>query len=101
MSLSLSLSAVQVRKSVRQYFLHLEEIALKTGACTVFALLELRAKLVQEASYRACCENAVAHSILACWRNWILGKKADLSCQTAVAFVVWLLMAFAGCSASK
>ena len=42
--------------------------------------------LLQQASHLAFCENALAHSILACWRNWILGKKAGLFCQTALAF---------------
>ena len=50
------------------------------------SLLELRAKLVQQASYLAFRENAVAYSILACWRNWILGHNAGLFCQTALAF---------------
>ena len=50
------------------------------------ALLELTAKLVQQANYLAFCENAVAYSMLACWTNWILGKKASLFCQTALGF---------------
>ena len=50
------------------------------------ALLELIAKLVQQANYLAFCESIVAHSLLACWRKWILGKKAGLFCQTAQLF---------------
>ena len=49
-------------------------------------LLELTAKLIQQANYLAFCENAVAHHVLACWRNWTLGKKAGLLCQTALVF---------------
>ena len=92
MRMSLSLSAVQVRvrKSVGStlavFVAPGRDCTENRGLLVVQSLLELRAKLDQQASYLAFCENAVAHSILACWRNWILGKKAGLFCQTALAF---------------
>ena len=42
------------------------------------ALLELTAKLVQLANYMAFCENALAHSILVCWRK-LDARKENLS----------------------
>ena len=70
----------------------MEEIALQTWVSQ--SLFELRAKLVQQASHLASCEDALARSTLACWRNWILGKKAGLFCQTALAFQGLVAYAF-------
>ena len=56
------------------------------GLLVAQALLKPTAKLVQQANHLAFCENALAYSMLACWTNWILGKKAGLICQTALVF---------------
>ena len=82
MRISLFAVQVKVRKSVRQhpgnFFAPGRDCTENRGLLVAQSLLELRAKLVQQASYLVFCENAVADSILACWRNWILGKKAGL-----------------------
>ena len=71
------------------------------GLLVAQALLELTAKLVQQARCMAFCENALAHSMLACWRNWIPGKKACLFCQTALVFQSLVAYCFCGLQCIK
>ena len=60
-------------KSVRQqpgiFFAPGRDCTENRGLLVAQSLLELRAKLGQQASCLAFCENAVAYSILVCWRN--------------------------------
>ena len=71
------------------------------GLLIAQALLELTAKLVQQARCMAFCEYALAHSMLACWRNWIPGKKACLFCQTALVFQSLFAYCFCGLQCIK
>ena len=50
------------------------------------ALLGLTANLVEQANCLPLSENALAHSMLACWRNWLLGKNSGLFSQTVLVF---------------
>ena len=54
------------------------------GLLVAQVLLQVTAKLAQQAFFLAFCENASASSLLLCLANWILRDKPVLLCQTAL-----------------
>jgi len=54
------------------------------GLLVAQALLQLTAKLAQQANSLSSVKNALAISTLLCFTNWILHKKAGLFLQTAL-----------------
>ena len=56
------------------------------GLLLAQALLQVTAKLAQQANFIGSWENALANSTLLCLTNWILGKKAGLFSHTVLAF---------------
>ena len=68
---------------IPQYIWHLEELALKAGACCLHRVcMNWQHSLFNQ--HTAWCKTLTA--LLACRRNWILGKTADLLCQTVLVF---------------